>query len=155
MLLSAPGLLWGTFWKAWGAYLERFGMIFGTQGGVRSENSDKLEFDDPLNENAMFLSLQRLQNEPKMAPMRAEERKKSRECREKREKYADECLRSARERARARRRPPESPPGGVPAVRRRDRTDLLFPRFRLDFRARGLRNLGFGSNSRNQRFWAR
>ena len=62
-LLSAPGLLWGTFWRAWGAYLERFGMILGTQGGVRSENSEKLEFDDPLNENAMFLRSQGFQNE--------------------------------------------------------------------------------------------
>ena len=61
-LLSAPGLLWGAFWKAWGAYLERFGMILGTQGGVRSENSEKLEFGDPLNENAMFLRSQGLQN---------------------------------------------------------------------------------------------
>ena len=50
-----------------------------TQGGVRSENSEKLEFDDPLNENAMFLRSQGLQNEAKMVPKRAEKRKKSRE----------------------------------------------------------------------------
>ena len=30
-------------------------MILGTQGGVESENSEKLEFDDHLNENAKFL----------------------------------------------------------------------------------------------------
>ena len=54
-------------------------MIFGTQGGVQSENSEKLEFDDPLNENAMFLRSQGLQNEAKMVPKRAEKRKKSRE----------------------------------------------------------------------------
>ena len=53
-LQSAPGLLWDTFWRAWGADVDRFGMILGTQGGVRSENSDKLEFDDPLHENAVF-----------------------------------------------------------------------------------------------------
>ena len=78
-LLSAPGLLWGTFWMAWGGDLERFGMILGTQGGVRSENSEKLEFDDRLNENAMFLRSQGLQNEVKMIPKRAEKKKKSRE----------------------------------------------------------------------------
>ena len=84
-LLSAPGLLWGTFWRAWGADLERFGMILGTQGGVRSENSEKLEFDDPLNENAMFLRPQGLQHEAKIVPKRAEKRKKSREREERRE----------------------------------------------------------------------
>ena len=78
-LLSAPGLLWGTFWRAWGAYLERFGMILGTQGGVRSENSEKLEFDDLLNENARFLRSQGLQHETKMVPTRAGRRNKSRE----------------------------------------------------------------------------
>ncbi len=54
-------------------------MIFGTQGGVQSENSDKLEFANPLNENAMFLRSQGLQNEAKMVPKRAEKRKKNRE----------------------------------------------------------------------------
>ncbi len=54
-------------------------MIFGTQGGVRSENSEKLEFDDLLNENDVFLRPQGLQNEAKMVPKRAEKRKKSRE----------------------------------------------------------------------------
>ena len=37
-------------------------MILGTQGGVQIENNEKLEFDDPLNENAMFLRSQGLQN---------------------------------------------------------------------------------------------
>ena len=44
-LLSAPGLLWGTFWDAWGNNLERFVFCFEAQGGVRSEKSEKLEFD--------------------------------------------------------------------------------------------------------------
>ena len=58
------GLFWGAPERSWaplgyllgglGAYLERFGMILGTQGGVQIENNEKLEFDDPLNENAMF-----------------------------------------------------------------------------------------------------
>ena len=59
--------------------LEPLGMNFVTQGCVRSETSEKLEFDDPLNENAMFLRSQGLQNEAKMVPKRAEKRKKSRE----------------------------------------------------------------------------
>ena len=54
-------------------------MIFGTQGGVQSENSDKLEFDDILNENAMLLRSQGLQNDTKMVPKQAEKRQKSRE----------------------------------------------------------------------------
>ena len=72
-LLSAP------FWGAWGDNLERFLLMFETQGGVRSENSEKLEFDDLLNENGMLLRSQGLQNEAKMVPKRAEKRKKSRE----------------------------------------------------------------------------
>ena len=78
-LLSAPGLLWGTFWASWGGNFEPLGVNFVTQGCVRSETSEKLEFDDPLNENAMFLRSQGLQNEAKMVPKRAEKRKKSRE----------------------------------------------------------------------------
>ena len=61
-LLSAPGLLWGTFWASWGGNFEPLGVNFVTQGCVRSETSEKLEFDDPLNENAMFLRSQGLQN---------------------------------------------------------------------------------------------
>ena len=92
--------------------MERFGMILGTQGGVQIENNEKLEFDDRLNENARLLRSQGFQNEGKIVPKRPEERKKSRERREKRKKYADECLGSARERSRARRRPPRVPLGG-------------------------------------------
>ena len=93
-------------------------------GSVRRENSEKLEFDDPLNENARFLRSQGLQNEVKIVPKRAEERKKSRERREKRKKYADECLGSARERSRARRCPPRVPQGGGSAARRLNPTGL-------------------------------
>ena len=52
---SAPGLLWGSFGGAWGQHLGRVWMVFVPPGGVRRENGDKLEFDDPLNEIAMFL----------------------------------------------------------------------------------------------------
>ena len=81
-------------------------MMFVLSGGVRRENSEKLEFDDPLNENACFLRSQGLQNEVKIVPKRAEETKKSRERTEKREKYADDRPGSVRERSRADRRPP-------------------------------------------------
>ena len=54
-------------------------MSFVSQGGFHHENSEKLEFDDPLNENAMFLRSQGLQHEAKMVLKRAEKRKKSRE----------------------------------------------------------------------------
>ena len=138
--------------------MERLGMIFLSPGDAEGETSEKLEFDDPLNEHAWFLRSQGLQNEVKIVPKRAEERKKSRERREKRKKYADECLGSARERSRARRRPPRVPRGGgrrpIDWIRP-DLTYLLFRRFRLDFRARWLRNLGFGSNSRIQHFVVR
>ena len=63
-----------------------FLLMFETQGGVRSENSEKLEFDDLLNENAVLLRSQGLQNEVEIVPKRAEERKKSRERREKKKK---------------------------------------------------------------------
>jgi len=54
-------------------------MVFVPSGGVRRENGDKLEFDDPLNEIAMFSRPQASQNELKLVPKRAERRKESRE----------------------------------------------------------------------------
>ena len=53
--LSAPGLVWETYWGAWGNHLEHFSLIFVSPGGVGGEISEKLDFDDPLNENATFL----------------------------------------------------------------------------------------------------
>ena len=76
---SAPGLLWGCFGSAWGQHLECFWMVFVAPGGVRRENGDKLEFDDPLNEIVMFSRPQASQNELKLVPKRAERRKESRE----------------------------------------------------------------------------
>ena len=64
-LLSAPGLLWGTFWGAWAGHVALFGVIVEAPGSVRGENSNKLEFDVLLYENAMFLMSQGLQNNPK------------------------------------------------------------------------------------------
>ena len=74
--------------------MERFGMILGTQGGVQSENSDKLEFADRLNENAMFLKSQGLQNEAKMVPKRPERRKRRREEAKREQRSANSALES-------------------------------------------------------------
>ena len=82
--------------------------------GVRGENSEKLEFDDPLNKNAMFLRPRRLQNEVEMVQKRPERRKKSRARTEKREKYADDRPGSVRERSRADRCPPGGGAGSPP-----------------------------------------
>ena len=54
-------------------------MVFVPPGGVRRENGGKLEFDDPLNEIAMFSRPQASQNDLKLVPKRDERRKESRE----------------------------------------------------------------------------
>ena len=54
-------------------------MVFVPPGGVRRENGDKLEFDDPLNEIVMFSRFPGSQNELKLVPKQAERRKESRE----------------------------------------------------------------------------
>ena len=87
-------------------------MMFVLSGGVRRENSEKLEFDDPLNENARFLRSQGLQNEVKIVPKRTEKSKKSRASPE---KSAQVCRRVPRERSGAFLRDTASPavsPGG-------------------------------------------
>ena len=71
-------------------------MMFVLSGGVRRENSEKLEFDDHLNENVRFLRTQGLQNEVKIVPKRTEKRKKSRASPE---KSAQVCRRVPRERS--------------------------------------------------------
>ena len=59
--------------------MERLGVIFLSPSDAEGETSEKLEFDDPLNENAMFLRSQGLQNDAKMVPKRPERRKRRRE----------------------------------------------------------------------------
>ena len=54
-------------------------MIFLSPGDAEGETSEKLEFDDPLNENAMFLRSQGFQNEAKMVPKRPERRQRGRD----------------------------------------------------------------------------
>ena len=60
----------------WGEHLQHLGMIVLSQGGVRRENNEKLESDDLLNENAMFLRSQGLPNDTHMQPKLAERSKK-------------------------------------------------------------------------------
>ena len=69
-------------------------MNFVTQGCVRSETSEKLEFDYLLNENAMFLRSQGLQNEAKMVPKRPERRKRGREEAKREQRRAKSALES-------------------------------------------------------------
>ena len=89
-----------------------FLMMFVLSGGVRRENSEKLEFDDPLNENARFLRSQGFQKEVKIVPKRTEKSKKSRASPE---KSAQVCRRVPRQRSGAFLRDTASPavsPGG-------------------------------------------
>ena len=67
--------------RSWvpGQHLERFWVLFVSEGGVRRGNSEKLEFADRLNEHAMFLRSQELQHETKLVPKLAERRKNNRE----------------------------------------------------------------------------
>ena len=64
----APGLLWGALGRALGVILGAFCSLFEEKSNPLNQNSEKLDFDDPLNENAMFLRSQGLQNETKMVP---------------------------------------------------------------------------------------
>ena len=59
--------------------MDRVGLMFLSPGDAEGETSEKLEFDDLLHENAMFLRSQGLQNEAKMVPKRPERRKRGRE----------------------------------------------------------------------------
>ena len=70
-------------------------MVFVPPGGVRRENGDKLEFDDPLNEIAMFSRPQGSQNELKLVPKRPERRKKSREDANREQRREQKCQESA------------------------------------------------------------
>ena len=87
-------------------------MMFVLSGGVRGEKCEKLEFDDPLNENTRFLRTKGLQNEVKIMQKRTEKRKKSRASPE---KSAQVCGRVPREHSGAFLRDTASPavsPGG-------------------------------------------
>ena len=74
--------------------MERLGVIFLSPGDAEGETSEKLEFDDPLNENAMLLRSQRLQNDAKIIKTAREEEKTQR----RNKKRTEERKKSARER---------------------------------------------------------
>ena len=74
--------------------MDRFGLIFLSPGDAESETNEKLEFDDLLNENAMFLRSQGLQNEAKMVPKRPERRKRGREEAKREQRSAKSALQS-------------------------------------------------------------
>ena len=59
--------------------MKRFEWIFASQDSVQGENSEKLEVDHPLNESAMLLRPQGLQNQTNMAPKLVKRKKKSTE----------------------------------------------------------------------------
>ena len=71
-------------------------MVFVPPGGVRRENGDKLEFDDLLNEIAMFSRPQGSRNELKLVPKRAERRKKSREDANREQRRDESAFQSVR-----------------------------------------------------------
>ena len=74
--------------------MERLGVIFLSPGDAEGKTSEKLEFDDPLNENAMFLRSQGLQNEAKVVPKRPEMRKRGREEAKREQRSAKSALES-------------------------------------------------------------
>ena len=49
-LLASPGLLWVAFGGALGVSGSVLFMFFLVRRGLRSENGEMLDFDDPLNE---------------------------------------------------------------------------------------------------------
>ena len=74
--------------------MERFGTILLSPDKVQSENSDKLEFADPPDENAMFLRSQGLQHEAEMVPKRAEIKQRSREEAKREQRRGKSALKS-------------------------------------------------------------
>ena len=71
-------------------------MIFLSPGDVEGETIEKLEFDDLLNENAMFLRSQGLQHETEIILKRAKKRKASREEAKKEKRGENSALQSVR-----------------------------------------------------------
>ena len=74
--------------------MERLGVIFLSPGDAEGETSEKLQFDDRLNENAMFLRSRGLHNEAKMVPKRPERRKRGREEATREQRSAKSALQS-------------------------------------------------------------
>ena len=74
--------------------MERLGVIFLSPGDAEGETSEKLEFDDPLNENTMFLRSQGRNNEAKIVPKRAKRRQRGREEAKRQQRSAKSVLQS-------------------------------------------------------------
>ena len=74
--------------------MKRFGVIFLSPGDVEGETSEKLEFDDPLNEHAMFLRSQGLRNETNMIQKRTEIKQRSREEAKREQRSAKSTLKT-------------------------------------------------------------
>ena len=68
LLLASPGLLWVGFGGVLGVFGGAFWLIFSFRRGLRSENFEMLENDDPLNEFVVFSRRQGLQNEIQIDP---------------------------------------------------------------------------------------
>ena len=70
-------------------------MMVGSPGSVRCQNSEKLEFANPLNENARFLRSHGLQHDPHMVIKGVESSRKSREEEKREQRREESTLKSA------------------------------------------------------------
>ena len=68
LLLASPGLLRVGLGSVLGVFGSPFWLIFSFRRGLRSENFEMLENDDPLNEFVVFSRPQGLQNEIQIEP---------------------------------------------------------------------------------------
>ena len=68
LLLASPGLIWVGFGGCFGCLWRCFWLIFFFRRGLRSENFEMLDNDDPLNAFAVFSRPQGLQNEVNIDP---------------------------------------------------------------------------------------
>jgi hypothetical protein len=68
LLLASPGLLRVGLGSVLGVFGGPFWLIFSFRRGLRSENFEMLENDDPLNEFVVFSRPQGLQNEIQIDP---------------------------------------------------------------------------------------
>ena len=74
--------------------MEHLGVMFLSPGDVEGETSEKLEFDDHLHENAMFLRSQGLQHEADIIPKRPERSQRGREAAKREQRSAKSALES-------------------------------------------------------------
>ena len=89
--------------------MRRVWMVFVPPGGVRRLNGDKLEFDDRLNEIAMFSTPQASRNELKLVPKRPRGGKRADKTRTESREENTNCKRASEERSGAK----SKLPGGM------------------------------------------